>query len=78
MKAIIMQFSPWSIFLPFRPKYPHQQSVLKKPSVSDPPSKSGTKSERDKLTLTAASLTEQISCNMSWKYFLTNTPSGKG
>jgi hypothetical protein len=28
MKLIIMQFSPWSIFLPFRPKY-LQHSVLK-------------------------------------------------
>jgi hypothetical protein len=31
MKFIIMQFSPWSIFLPFRSKYPPQHSVLKNP-----------------------------------------------
>jgi hypothetical protein len=29
VKFIIMQFSPWSIFLPFRSKYPPQHSVLK-------------------------------------------------
>jgi hypothetical protein len=28
MKFIIMQFSPWSAFLPFRSKYPPQHSVL--------------------------------------------------
>jgi hypothetical protein len=28
MKLIIMQFSPWSIFLPFRLKYLPQHSVL--------------------------------------------------
>jgi hypothetical protein len=26
-----MQFSPWSIFLPFRSKYPPQHAVLKNP-----------------------------------------------
>jgi hypothetical protein len=31
VKFIIMQFSPWSIFLPFRSKYPPQHSVLKNP-----------------------------------------------
>jgi hypothetical protein len=31
MKFIIMQFSLWSIFLPFRSKYPPQHSVLKNP-----------------------------------------------
>jgi hypothetical protein len=31
MKFIIMQFSPWSVFLPFRSKYPPQHSVLKNP-----------------------------------------------
>jgi hypothetical protein len=31
MKLIIMQFSSWSIFLPFRSKYPSQHSVLKNP-----------------------------------------------
>jgi hypothetical protein len=39
VKFIIMQFSPWSIFLPFRSKYPPQHSVLKKPSGCVPPSK---------------------------------------
>jgi hypothetical protein len=29
MKFIIMQFSPWSVFLPFRSKYFPQHSVLK-------------------------------------------------
>jgi hypothetical protein len=43
MKFIIMQFSPWSIFLPFRSKYPPQHSVLKKSSVCVPPSKWETK-----------------------------------
>jgi hypothetical protein len=28
VKFIIMQFSPWSISLPFRSKYPPQHSVL--------------------------------------------------
>jgi hypothetical protein len=31
VKFIIMQFSPQSIFLPFRSKYPPQHSVLKNP-----------------------------------------------
>jgi hypothetical protein len=31
MKLIIMQFSLWPIFLPFRSKYPPQLSVLKNP-----------------------------------------------
>jgi hypothetical protein len=31
MKFIIMQFSPRSVFLPFRSKYPPQHSVLKNP-----------------------------------------------
>jgi hypothetical protein len=31
VKFIIMQFSPWSVFLPFRSKYPPQHSVLKNP-----------------------------------------------
>jgi hypothetical protein len=30
VKFIIMQFSPWSVFLPFRSKYLPQHSVLKK------------------------------------------------
>jgi hypothetical protein len=33
MKLIIMQFSPWSIFLPFRSKYLPQHSALKKPHL---------------------------------------------
>jgi hypothetical protein len=32
MKLIIMQFSPWSIFLPFRSKYLPQHSVPKNPT----------------------------------------------
>jgi hypothetical protein len=43
VKFITMQFSPWSIFLPFRSKYPPQHCVLKKPSVCVPPSKWETK-----------------------------------
>jgi hypothetical protein len=43
MKFIIMQFSPRSVFLPFRSKYPPQHSVLKNPSVPVPPSKWETK-----------------------------------
>jgi hypothetical protein len=31
MKFIIMQFSPWSVFLASRSKYPPQHSVLKNP-----------------------------------------------
>jgi hypothetical protein len=31
MKFIITQFSPRSVFLPFRSKYPPQHSVLKNP-----------------------------------------------
>jgi hypothetical protein len=31
VKFIIMQFSPRSVFLPFRSKYPPQHSVLKNP-----------------------------------------------
>jgi hypothetical protein len=31
MKFIIVQFYSWSIFLPFRSKYPPQHSVLKNP-----------------------------------------------
>jgi hypothetical protein len=31
VKFIIMQLSTWSIFLPFRSKYPPQHSVLKNP-----------------------------------------------
>jgi hypothetical protein len=31
MKFIIRQFPLWSVFLPFRPKYPPQHSVLKSP-----------------------------------------------
>jgi hypothetical protein len=31
VKFIIMQFSPWSIFLPFRSKYLPQHSVLRNP-----------------------------------------------
>jgi hypothetical protein len=40
---IIMQFSPRSIFLPFRSKYPPQHSCSQKPSVHVPPSKWETK-----------------------------------
>jgi hypothetical protein len=40
MKYIIMQFSPRSIFLPFRSKYP--QYCSQKPSVYVPPSKRET------------------------------------
>jgi hypothetical protein len=29
MKFTIMQISPWSVFLPFRSKYPPQYSLLK-------------------------------------------------
>jgi hypothetical protein len=36
MKFIIMQFSPWSIFLPFRLKYLPQHSVLKSPQSMFP------------------------------------------
>jgi hypothetical protein len=43
MKLIIIQFSPRSVFLPFRSKYPSQHSVLKKPSVYVPPPKWETK-----------------------------------
>jgi hypothetical protein len=39
MKFIIMQFSPRSVFLPFRSNYPPQHSFLKSPqSVSLPQS----------------------------------------
>jgi hypothetical protein len=31
VKFIIMQFSAWSVSLPFRSKYPPQHSVLKNP-----------------------------------------------
>jgi hypothetical protein len=31
MKYVIMQFSPWSVFLPFRSKYLPQHSVLRNP-----------------------------------------------
>jgi hypothetical protein len=31
VKFVIMKFSPWSIFLPFRSKYLPQHSVLKNP-----------------------------------------------
>jgi hypothetical protein len=31
MKFIIMQYSSWSFFLPFRFKYPPQHSVLRNP-----------------------------------------------
>jgi len=31
VKLIVMQFSPWSIFLPFRSKYLPQHSVPKNP-----------------------------------------------
>jgi hypothetical protein len=31
VKFIIMQFSPWSVFLPFKSKYLPQHSVLKNP-----------------------------------------------
>jgi hypothetical protein len=41
VKFIIMQFSPWSVFLPFRSKYP--QHCSEKPSVCVPPSKWDTK-----------------------------------
>jgi hypothetical protein len=41
MNFIIMQFSPRSVFLPFRSKY-SQHTVLKKPSVYVPPSKRET------------------------------------
>jgi hypothetical protein len=37
MKFIIMKFSLWSIFLPFRSRYPPEHSVLKNPqSMSSP------------------------------------------
>jgi hypothetical protein len=42
MKIIIMQFSPRSVSLPFRSKYPLQHPVVKNP-VSVPPSKWETK-----------------------------------
>jgi hypothetical protein len=42
MKFIIMQFSPWSIFLPFRSKYP-LNTCSQKPSVCVTPSKWETK-----------------------------------
>jgi hypothetical protein len=39
VKFIIMHFSPWSVFLPFRSKYLPQQTVLKNPqSMFLPPS----------------------------------------
>jgi hypothetical protein len=34
MKFIIMQFSPWSVFIPFSSKYPPQHTVLKDLSLS--------------------------------------------
>jgi hypothetical protein len=37
MKFVIMQFSPRSVFLPFRPKYPPQHSVLKNLSLCSSP-----------------------------------------
>jgi hypothetical protein len=37
-KFIIMQFSPWSVFLPFRSKYPSSTLCPQKPSVCVPPS----------------------------------------
>jgi hypothetical protein len=39
VKFIIVQFSPRSVFLPFRSKYPPQHTVFKKPWVCVPPSK---------------------------------------
>jgi hypothetical protein len=42
VKFIIMQFSLWSIFLPFRSKYP-PQNCSQKPSVYVPPPKWDTK-----------------------------------
>jgi len=41
MKFIIMQFSPRSVYLPFRTKYPQHRS--QKPSVCVPPSEWETK-----------------------------------
>jgi hypothetical protein len=43
VKFILLQFSPWSIFLSFRSKYLPQHPVLKNPSVCVPPSKWETK-----------------------------------
>jgi hypothetical protein len=43
MKFIIMKFSPWSVFLPFRSKYPSSTLCPQKPSVCIPPSKWETK-----------------------------------
>jgi hypothetical protein len=37
VKFIIIQFSPWSIFLPFRSKYLPQHSVLKTLSLCSSP-----------------------------------------
>jgi len=42
VKFITMQCYPWSIFLPFRSKYPPQH-CSQKPSAYDPPSKWETK-----------------------------------
>jgi hypothetical protein len=43
VKFIIMQFSPRSVFLPFRSKYPPQQPCFQKPSDCVPPSNWETK-----------------------------------
>jgi hypothetical protein len=43
MKLIITQFSPWSIFFPFRSKYLSQTLCSWKPSVYVPPPKWETK-----------------------------------
>jgi hypothetical protein len=37
VKFIIIQFSPWSVFLPFRSKYLPQHFVLKNPQTASLP-----------------------------------------